>query len=183
MVMFSTQPTDLAGNPISSVLVGEEYKVRVTVQDISQNPPGLGVFSAASTLTFNDGLSSLVLPQTVEIGSHFNLSSTGSFDSDSVTIFAASRRFPPPGNAPQFFFSVRLLATAPGLQALMPTFYQPPNGEGTYLYGVDPPLPLQENMVFIGSPLQIVPEPGAWVSMLAAVTALVTVGVRKRVRG
>lgn len=172
LMQIHTVPADLALNPINSVAVGEQYQLLVYATDIRDPlPQYTGVFAAGTNVLFDPSLSSIDVNQTVVFGSFFNLQQDSVLSPGSAIGWASTFSLSPPGNAPQFLFSVLLTATAPGLQTFSPTFDTLVDHE-SLLYLHDFVL-LEEEMVFIGSPLQIIPEPSTYV--LAAMAALVLV--------
>jgi hypothetical protein len=178
MMRIHTIPADLSSNPINSVAVGEQYRLLVYATDIRDPLPQYsGVFAAGTNVLFDSALSSLDVNQSVVFGSFFNLDQDSVLSPGSAIGWAATFSFSPPGNAPQFLFSVDLTATAPGLQIFTPTFdYSDPYHENL-LYLYDGVL-VEEQMIFLGSTLQIVPEPSTYV--LAAMSVAVLLFVRRR---
>jgi hypothetical protein len=184
IMQVQTLVTDLAGNEISSIPVGDQYKVQTYVTDI-RNPPESrpdfqGVFSAGANIGFDPALSFLDTSQTVDFGSFFSLIQEVDLMQGRVMGYGSTSSARGPGNAPQFLFAFVLTATAPGLQVFTPQLDQLPDHEYN-MYLVDPPLPIS-GVSFIGDSLQIVPEPSSCV--LAGLGALAIVAVRRRaVRG
>jgi hypothetical protein len=184
LMRVQTLVTDLAGNEISSIPVGDQFKVQTYVTDI-RNPPQprtdfQGVFSAGADIGFNAALSFLDTAQTVDFGSFFSLIQEVDLTQGRVMGYGSTSSARGPGNAPQFLFAFVLTATAPGVQVFTPQVDLLPDHEYN-MYLVDPPLPIS-GVTFIGDSLQIVPEPSSCV--LAGLGALAIAAVRRRaVRG
>ena len=158
LLSVSTFTTDLADNPISSIAVGEQFKLQTVVQDI-RDPvaPFPGVFAAAADVTFNAGFSSIDVNQTVEFNPFFGLIQQSSLSQGRVIAYGATSSINPPGNSPQMLWSVVLTATNPGMQTFTPAFSTDPFHENL-IYGqnfkLDP-----EEIQYIGSMLEITGPP------------------------
>ncbi len=161
MLRISNVVTDLDGNEITQISVGQQFKLQTIVQDIRNPPPEnpnfRGVNSAGVDIFFNSGLSSIDTAQTVDVGDFFNFVDDFALSQGRVIGFASSSTVQGPGNAPQFLFSVVLTATAAGIQTFTPTYDATPDHPNG-LYTVNPPLPAQDNLVFVGDTLEIIGE-------------------------
>ncbi len=159
ILRISTVVTDLSGNEITQISVGQQFKLQTIVQDIRDpaptNPNFRGVNSAATDIFFNSSLSSINTSQTPEVGSFFNLSSDFTLAQGRVIGFAGSGNLTGPGNAPQFLFSVVLTATAAGVQTFTPTLDTTDLDHVNGVYTATTPLP-PENVVFVGDTLEII---------------------------
>jgi hypothetical protein len=159
VLRISTIVTDLSGNEITQVSVGEQFMLRTIVQDVRDpaptNPTHRGVNSAAADIFFDSALSSIDTTQTPDVGSFFNLSSDFTLTQGRVIGFAGSGSFTGPGNDPQYLFSVVLTATAAGIQTFTPTLDTTSPDHVNGVYTATTPLP-PENVVFVGDTLEIV---------------------------
>jgi hypothetical protein len=174
--------TDLAGNDITSIEVGQQFKLQTIATDIRNPPPDnpthQGVFSANAIISFDAALSSLDPDQVVDFGSFFNFIQTAQLEPGLIQGFAASASFRGPGNSPQFVFSVTLTAESPGLQVFTPEMSTDPDW-AMAVYTGDIPLSA-ESIEFVGTSLQIVPEPSAVMLFVVAIAGLVTFRSRWR---
>lgn len=159
ILRISTVVTDLGGNEITQISVGQQFKLRTIVQDVRDpaptNPNFRGVNSAATDIFFSSGLSSINTSQTPEVGAFFNLSSDFTLAQGRVVGFAGSGNLTGPGNDPQFLFSVVLTATAAGIQTFTPTLDTTNLDHVNGVYTATTPLP-PENVVFVGDTLEII---------------------------
>jgi len=159
ILRISTVVTDLSGNEITQISVGQQFKLQTIVQDIRDpaptNPTHRGVNSAAADIFFNSSLSSINTSQTPEVGAFFNLSSDFTLAQGRVIGFAGSGNLTGPGNDPQFLFSVVLTATAAGIQTFTPTLDTTNLDHVNGVYTATTPLP-PENVVFVGDTLEII---------------------------
>ena len=150
--------TDLTGNPITSITVGQQFKFEIVVQDvrapIAQFP---GVFSAAADVTFNSALSSIDTGQTVTFGGFFDLLDSASLSQGEVIGFGATSNSTAQGNGPQLLFSIVAMATGVGRQSFSPAF-DPTVDHDSQLFGIDTPL-TPEEISFVGSTLEILNAP------------------------
>ena len=177
-VSVHAYPTDLAGNPISSVLVGQQYKLQVDVQDIRDPAPQFsGVFAAYTDISYTNAFTSVSGPivhdpffQIVPLG---NTAVAGSITGAG----GASQAFDAPGNAVQHLLSILFTADAQGVVSFTPSFDALPNHD-VLLYGVDNIIGVDQ-IQFSGSRLAIVPEPGA---MALAGSACAVMGIAGLVR-
>ena len=153
-----TIATDLAGNPITSITVGQQFKIETIVQDVrdpvAQFP---GVFSAAADVTFNSAISSIDTGQTVTFGSIFDLLDSASLSQGEVIGYGATSSLTAPGNDPQLLFSVVAMATGVGTQSFSPAF-DLTVGHDSQLFGLDTPLTPDE-ITFVGGTLEILNAP------------------------
>jgi large repetitive protein len=171
--------TDFSDTPIASIEVGSQYKLRTEVQDIRDPVAEFpGVFAAAGDISFSSSLSSIDVSQTVEFGSFFNLLQESTLAPGGAIGWAATSSLTPPGNAPQFLFSVVLTATSPGTQVFVPDFSTDPSHENL-LYGKNEVL-IAEEIQYVGSTLTIVPEPSTILLGTVALVGLTFVGRRRR---
>lgn len=161
-MQVKTIVTDLAGNEITSISVGAQFKLQTIVTDI-RNPPEStpsrqGVFSAGADILYSSALSSIDTGQTVDFGAFFGLIQDSDLQQGRVVGYASTSSAQGPGNAPQFLFSVILTATAGGTQVFTPTLYtsNPDNEYNMYL--IDPPFPT-DTIEFVGDTLEIIDVP------------------------
>jgi len=174
MVRYFTRTTDLVGNPISSVIVGEQFRLDVIVQDIRDPDftPFPGVFAGTTRVVYDDSLTPVTLPPDFEIDSFFPIVQLFEIEPDAILGSGASVSLGNPGFAPQRLFSVVLEATSPGEQVFLPTFYETQEFL-TLLYGGNGDVIGIENILYQSSTLSVlVPEPGTWVGMLSGAIAL-----------
>jgi hypothetical protein len=172
--------TDLADNPISSINVGEDFRLRALVQDL--RPPGLanGVAAAYLNGDYDETLASTVATAgpgadpAIVFGSFFGFLRTGELSpaGDIVAAGAASLSLSPPGSAEQFLFHVPFQADAPGVVTFTPSFDSTP-GHEVLIYLEDEALAPNE-ILFVSDSLTIVPEPStlALAGMAAMVLAI-----------
>lgn len=115
VVTVQVQTTDLSGNVITSVDVGDEYILQVLVQDsqATEPPDGFGVFAAFLDVEFDSTLTSAA--GSLEFGSDFTNQQQGDITTpgliDETGGFA---NFTPLGNGLVELFSIRMQADAPG---------------------------------------------------------------------
>jgi len=172
MVRYFTRTTDLMGNPISSVIVGEQFRLEVITQDIrSPVPQVTGVFSPTVSVLFDGAMTPAVMPLDYLVDDYFDQISGVLVQPGEIFSWGVSVSPTAPGNAPQPVFSIVLEAASPGMQMFMPAFFETPDNV-TQVYGTDV-IVSEEQMVFEGSTLSVlVPEPGTWVGMLSGAVAL-----------
>ncbi len=172
MVRYFTRTTDLVGNPISSVIVGEQFKLEVITQDIRDPEPQFtGVFSPAVKVLFDDAITPAVMPLNYLVDDYFDQISDVLVQPGEIFSWGVSVSPTAPGNAPQPVFSIVLEAVGPGMQVFTPAFFETPD-HATQVYGTDD-IVSEEQMVFEGSTLSVlVPEPGTWIGMLLGAVAL-----------
>ncbi len=166
LMLVSTYPTDLDGNPITTIPVGGQFLLVTEVQDIRDPAPQIpGVFAAAADISFNSNLTSIDTGQTAEfvppgsVGDTFwDLAHETTLQQGRVIGFGSHGSLTSPGNAPQFLFSVVLTAEQAGTQTFTP-IYDTTNPDHEYLLfllnGNRPP----EEVQFVGSMLQITDVP------------------------
>lgn len=161
-MQVKTIVTDLAGNDITSISVGAQFKLQTIVTDIRTPPQSetrfQGVFSAGADILYSSALSSIDTSQTVAFGSFFGLIQDSDLQQGQVVGYASTSNAQGPGNAQQFLFSVVLTATAGGTQVFTPTLYtsNPDNEYNMYL--IDPPFPT-DTIEFVGDTLEIIDLP------------------------
>ncbi len=158
-MLISTSVTDLAGNPITEISVGAQYKLQTIVQDI-RNPPNVlgGVFAAATKISYDSGLSTIDTGQTVQFGSFFGFTQASNLQQGQVVGWAVSNSFDQaPGTDPQFLFSVVLTASAAGVETFTPMVDDTDPNHENLLYGDDNPITAVQ---FEGTTLNIVALPG-----------------------
>ncbi len=160
-VQYVLEAQDLSGNPISSVVVGEDFKLAVFVQDLRDPPPefGSGVFAAYVNIAYNSTLASIDSSQSIEYGDFFNsvrkgdLSTPGQISSAG----AATTNSTPPGNATQFLFSVVVHADLGGTLTFTSSF-DSALGNDTLLFLSDVATP-EDDITFGSLQLQILDTP------------------------
>ena len=180
MVRYFTRTTDLVGNPISSVIVGEQFRLEVITQDIrSPEPQVTGVFSPTVKVLFDDATTPAVMPLNYLVDDYFDQISDVFVQPGEIFSWGVSVSPTAPGNAPQPVFSIVLEAASPGMQMFMPAFFETPDNV-TQVYGTDV-IVSEQQIVFEGSTLSVlVPEPGTWVGMLLGAIALSGYGFHAR---
>jgi hypothetical protein len=180
LMRVHTLTTDLSSNPIASTEVGEQYRLLIYATDIRDPVVSApGVFAAVANVQFDPSLSSIDVNQSVVFGSFFNFIQDATLAPGSALGYASTSSGMGPGNpAPQFLFSVVLTATAPGLQTFTPMFDNSDPDYENLMYLVDPPEPLPQQVEYVGSTLQIIPEPSTYA--LAAIAAAALLFARRR---
>ncbi len=115
-------PTDLAGNPISTIPVGGQFLLETVVQDVRSDPQFQGVFSAGVDISYDTTYSSHDPNQTPNYDDFWDLNSTELSTQGRIIGYGATFSGTAPGNAPQFLFSVVMTADAPGTQTFVASF-------------------------------------------------------------
>ena len=123
LMRFYPRATDMFGNEIHQVLVGEKFKLEVYAQDIRnpQTTPLPGVFAGTTKINFDDSLTPVFLPPEFEIDSFFPILHLADIENDALYISGASVSLQNPGFAPQKLFTISLEASAPGVQVFTPS--------------------------------------------------------------
>ncbi len=165
------ETTNLAGEPINSVLVGSEFLLKGYVQDVRDHPPQFsGVFAAYTDVSFQMDLASALGP--VSFDSSFDVVRIWSILPGQIKGVGASRSTGvPPGAAEQLLFSVPFQADNAGELTLSPQPDIAP-GHDFLIYNVVDPIPPNE-IRFVSAQLTIVPEPSSFASAALAAAALV----------
>ncbi len=137
---YTLETQDLSGNPISSVAVGEDFKLAVYVQDVRVPPEvlGGGVFSAYTNILYNGSLASTDSSQSIVYGDFFNFVRTGDLSTPGQIsgAGATTTNGTPPGTDQQFLFSVIVHADAAGTVNFTSSI-DTAAGHDTLLYGSD----------------------------------------------
>lgn len=180
LMRFYPRATDMFGNEIHQVLVGEKFKLEVYAQDIRnpQTTPFPGVFAGTTKINFDDSLTPVFLPPEYAIDSFFPIAQLMEIENDAIYVSATSVSVQNPGFAPQKLFTIALEASAPGVQVFTPSFYETLDFL-TLLYGMESELDADQ-ILFESSTLNVVPEPSTWVGMLLGAAAFCGYGWRVR---
>ncbi|MGD9635429.1 MAG: Calx-beta domain-containing protein, partial [Pirellulales bacterium] len=171
-MLVHTFVTDLAGNPITSIEVGNQFRLWTEVQDVRDPEPQFsGVAAAGADISIsNPALTSIDVNQTVEYGTFFDAVQDASLADDRVVGYASSGSLSAPGNDPQFLFSVVLTATAAGIQTFVPSFdASDPSHE--YLLYLSNDVLLDDDVLFVGSTLEIIGAPAESTLTISSVMA------------
>jgi hypothetical protein len=154
LLRVETFPTDLAGNPISTIAAGEQFKLQAVATDIRDPLAQLpGVFAAAADVSFNTAFSSIDTGQVVDFDPFFGLVKQASLSQGRIIAYVSTGDLNPPGNDPQPLWSVILTATGSGTQVFVPGFSTDTFHENL-LYGLNDPLPADE-ILYVGSILEV----------------------------
>ena len=166
-VEFQPVVTDLAGDPVSAVLVGEEVLLLVFVQDVRDDAQG--VFSAYVDVEYDPGVVSFV-PRSLTHGDQFGIAPRGDpsvagviDDTGSIVQPDFDDNTPPPigpqlGPEAVLLFSANFRAETQGM-ALYST--NPPENLprlSTTVHGLDDAVPFDQ-ILFGTASLKVVPEP------------------------
>ncbi len=165
LARISVLPTDLGGTPITSIALGEDFRLQAIVQDLRDPPPelGSGTFAAYLNATYNPGLMSIAPSAVLEFDPFFNLVQTGDLSTPGLIsgAGAATTTFSPPGNDPQPLWNVLITAIGPGVVSFIPSFDTVVTHD-VLLY-LKNEIVLESEIDFVGSSLTIVPEPSGFV--------------------
>jgi Calx-beta domain/SdrD B-like domain/Dockerin type I domain len=156
LMLVHTFPTDMADNPITTINVGTQFKLRTEVQDIRAAAPNPGVFSAGADVSFDSGLFSIDTGQTVQFDPLWSLVSQSTLVAGRVITYGAATAAPNT-NQPQFLSSVVLTATSSGTQIFTPIFDTTLDHDYS-LVGIDPKLMVDE-VRFEGAMLEVTAPP------------------------
>ena len=166
LAQISLETTDLAGNSISTIQLGQQFKLAVIVQDVrTPTPANAGVFAAYLNAEYDAGLASISPAATFTYGPFFT-PPTSPFGGDLNTagqILGAGEgtsQFFAPGNSPQLLWTLPATAIAVGLETFTPSFDSLANHD-TLVYGHDFAL-LASEIQFLGTSIAIVPEPSTF---------------------
>jgi hypothetical protein len=171
LIRYRTEVDDIFGNPTSSVTVGDDFLVKVFVQDVRTPIPNFsGVFGASIDLSFQSNLASY---QFLAINNEFSLTQQVTFPTlDLITVSGARDSVLAPGSSEDLFFTLTFHAVTPGLDVFVPSF-NGLLGQDSLLYGLD--LAVSESQsTFEGATVAIVPEPSTMALMLGAFLAVST---------
>ncbi len=154
MMLVRTFPTDLMGNPISSIAAGSSFLLVTEVQDIRDpEPASSGVFAAAADIAYSSVLSSIDTGQSVQFGDFFPLLQDSTLTQGQIIASASTDSSSAPGNDPQFLFSVELTATNAGMQIFTPRYSNDPSHE--YLVFLNNNNLTEDEVQFVGSTLDV----------------------------
>lgn len=182
MARIEVFPTDLEGNAISTIAAGEDFLINAMVQDIRDpvSPPG-GVFGAYFSLTFDSQLTSFPADVPPTFGPLF---ANGKSDGQHLTpglikgIGAFVNTITAPGTDPQLLVQIPATATHAGEADFAPLF-DTTAGNDVALFGLDNAIP-KSDIEFVGSTLNIVPEPSTSLLALIAMGAFAVCLYRQR---
>ena len=161
MVRITVVPTDLSGNPIISIASGQQFHLEAIVQDI-RNPASFpGVFAAYLDVAYNPNLASIATNAPFAFGAFFPIeqSSDTTTPGQILGAGAATTSPTPPGNSPQLLWTVSVTAGAAGMVTFTPSF-DTMQGHDVLEYGNDFPV-TADQIAFVGSTLNVVPEPSS----------------------
>lgn len=170
MARIEVFPTDLEGNPISTIAPGEDFLINAMVQDI-RDPASAreGVFGAYFSLTFDPQLAYLPADEPPTFGPMFaNGKAYGQHLTPGLVkgIGAFVSTFTAPGPEPQLLVQIPATAMRAGEADFAPLF-DTTAGNDVALFGLDNAIP-KADIEFVGSSLNIVPEPSTYVLALIA---------------
>ena len=155
-----TFATDLAGNPISTVAVGSDFRIETDVQDI-RNPAATfqGVFSAYLNVSYDSSIALIAPGTNVSFDPFFAVAHTSDLSTPGLIsqTGASSGSLTAPGNGVQKLWSVVIHANAAGLETLTPTF-DAAAGHDVSLYGSDVAVS-PDAIQFRGGQVQVVQTP------------------------
>jgi hypothetical protein len=182
------EATDLANNPISSIDVGEDFRLRALVKDLRGPLAANGVFAAFLYGDYDESLvSTIATPGPgadpgIVFDSFFTIVRSGELSTpgEITAAGAASGSLTAPGLAEQFLFHVQFQADSAGLATFTPSF-DDTLGHDVVLYLIDNPIS-EDQILFESDSLTIVPEPSALVLAAVAVVALACCGRRRGAR-
>jgi len=170
MARIEVFPTDLEGNAISSIPVGDEFLINAVVQDIRDPVTAReGVFGAYFSLTFDPQLAFFPADAPPTFGPMFvNGKSNGQHLTPGLIkgIGAFVNTITAPGDDPQLLVQIPGRATHAGEADFAPLF-DTTAGNDVALFGLDNAIP-KSDIEFVGSTLNIVPEPSTSVLALIA---------------
>lgn len=154
--------TDMSGNDITSINVGQQFKIKTVVQDVRTAPVNGGVFAAYLNSTYDSGL--VTVPFTspganpdpnIVFDSDFNLVRSGVLSNQGTIATAGASRSTAPstGQAAQLLWTVTATATASGVVTFSPSF-DGTSGHDVLVIGNNDPVPSDE-IEFISDSLTI----------------------------
>jgi len=124
-IAVTMEVTDLNGNPISQILVGQQFEVRTFVQDVRSNPSQAGVAAAYTDVTFDGSLASVLAiyhsnaedPNPNPPTYNFTSSTSGSFATSGLIDEAGgfNAGFTPLGPGKFLLFTAQMTATSGGV--------------------------------------------------------------------
>lgn len=160
LVQVTTIPTDLGGNPITSISAGSDFLLQTTVTDVRVPTSSFpGVFAAYMNVNYDSALASISPSATFNFDPFFSVART--FDISSPGLIsgagASAASFTAPGNAPQKMWTVLVHASAGGVVTFTPSFDSAP-GHETLLYGNDDAI-AADAIDYVGASLQITETP------------------------
>ena len=174
MAKVRLEVDDLLGNPVTSIMPGDDFLLKVFAQDIRTTSPIPGVFgdfAAYTNISYDPSLVSVNGP--VTFNSYFSLSRFSNTATPGlIDAGGASISLTPPGSAEQWVFSVPLHATNAGTE-LFTSFFDSLLSHDFLLYGYNYAL-LETEIQFLSTSVTIVPEPSSF--SLGAFCALLLLG-------
>ena len=177
IVEFRPEVTNLAGQPVDVMQVGEEFLFRVLVADVRDDP--IGVFSAYLDVEYDEGLVSYV-PDSLAHSGDFDLAVEGDASTPglidevggiSIGVFDDTTRppiGPPLGPGSFLLFVAGFKANAQGNVTFSGN---PPENlplHETTVHGLDHAVSFDE-IVFRSASVTIVPEPSTLLLMILAI--------------
>ncbi|MEX0679628.1 MAG: Calx-beta domain-containing protein [Pirellulales bacterium] len=156
LMLVQTFPTDLNDNPITSIAVGEQYKLRTMVQDIRvEVVPFPGVIAVGVEITLDSPPNLSSFPgQTLQYNPFFGFTESTVL-TDRVIGHGIHTGIDFPGNAPQFFFSALVTATNPGTLTILPGIDPDPNHDNGLFGEIEPVILTEDQIRYEGSMLTI----------------------------
>ena len=186
LVQIRLQTTDLSAVPISSVDVGSEFLLRVTVEDLRDVPPDKGgVFSAYMDVAFDSAMLSVVespanpLGFEIEFGPDYPFRLRGSIDTPGLIdeVGALGGIFPI-GKGEVTLFNVRLHANTVGMTTLASNSVEDVLNEVLVFGFGSVVLPAQ--IIYGSTEITIVPEPSTLALALSAFVGFLSFAYRRR---
>ncbi len=170
---------NLLGDPISSIMPGGSFLLKVFAQDdrtTSPIPNSFGVFSAYANVSYDPNFASINGPITFDpffgLTQFANTSQPGGIDAGGARVSLT-----PPGSAEQRVFSVPFHANSAGSELFASSF----SNSGDFLvYGYDSNVHDTE-IQFLSTSLTIVPEPSSFaLGAICSLLVLARCALRRR---
>ena len=139
IVRLSTEFTDLNGNPIGEINIGQQFQIRGFTEDLRDNP--LGVFSAYWDVTFEDS-DAITLNEPIVFSSTYSNNQEGNFGRGLIDeIGAVAGTTEPIGGGRILMWTITATATGPGIVDLIgdPADILPIHE--TTVFGLNSPVP------------------------------------------
>ncbi len=160
LVTVRPEVDNFLGNPISSIMPGGNFLLKVFAQDVrttSPIPNYFGVFEAATNVSYDPNFISINGPVTLNplfsISPFINTATLGL-----ISAGGAYFSLTPPGSAEQWVFSVPLHANSAGTEWFTSSFS---NSGDVLVYGYDN-IVFDTEIQFLSTSLTIVPEPSSF---------------------
>ncbi|MDA1050594.1 MAG: FG-GAP-like repeat-containing protein [Planctomycetota bacterium] len=141
LVRVRLETADPLGNPISAIGAGEDFQLRVFVDDLRDSPDDEGVFAAYLDLLYDSSLVSITGP--LVFASEYDFGRSGDTASagiiDEAGAFTSSQS--PLGGSERLLFSVPVHAEAAGQAVFQADPADDPPAHDVLLFGVGPAVP------------------------------------------